>query len=337
MTEIIEVPTTTNTTSKLQALINKTGNISAKYIFPAMKITVDVPLTYYNNTEFAGSGINSTIFKLMKDAPTTIFKEGTPLLAPKNPTAAENIIIHDIAFDGTRDSQAYVKKLYNKPWGHGYHNILMLGVFGNPAYTNTKNCKLYNLSFKDSLGDGIRAEGIYNVTIHDIYGERVGHDLICLVADTASVYKVKAKIDVNAGIRTRSARNVKMWDCEIDGSGGTAYSPGFEVQSTASNWKSYNIEIWNCYVHDTFGPGVQIIGTVPNNSDIQIHHCVFENCGEMPPANKLPYVGGVVFDGFNNIKIYSNDFIGCLGNSVSNAKYDIAGSMSGLTAEVYNN
>jgi hypothetical protein len=90
-------------------------------------------------------------------------------------------------------------------------------------------------------------------------------------------------------------------------------------------------------VHDTFGPGVQIIGTVPNNSDIQIHHCVFENCGEMPPANKLPYVGGVVFDGFNNIKIYSNDFIGCLGNSVSNAKYDIAGSMSGLTAEVYNN
>jgi hypothetical protein len=319
MTIEVKVPSITKS-SELQAIMEKYGDQPARYVFsPSHNIEFDRPLKVYNDTEFAGSNCN---FYLMKHAKTSIFTASTPLISPIYPTSAENLIFHDINFDCKRDYQKYVGALYDKPWGHGYHNIFMFGVFGNTLYTNSKNIHIYDITAKNSLGDLVRGEGVSNCLIHDIRAENLGHDVIHLVAENSEIYNVKAKLAVNAGVRLRSSKNTKIHDCEFEGTP-IAYSPGITIQSTAENWITEKIYIYNNKIFKTLGPGIQVAGSVPNNGLVQIHHNIISECGQMPASvTTIKNVGGCVVDGVPTVIEY-NTFYNNLGYSICFGAYDV--------------
>jgi hypothetical protein len=320
----ITVSTGVDDSTKLQRLIDQTGNTAANYVF-SENIEINSLLRLYNNTEFSGDGAT---FTLIENAPTNPFGEQIPLIGPKSPKSAEGLKIHDIIFEGERDNQVKVPKKNGKNWGLGYHNFIGLGVISNPVPANSFNCEFYNLEFNNNLGDGIRVEGGTNISVHDIKAKRGGHDIICLSSvSTGEVYNLKADLAVNAAVRTRSAKKIKIHDCKLNGDTGIAFCPGFEIQSTAENLISEDIEIYNNEIYKTFGPGVQVAGTVKNNGLVSIHNNLFVGCGAMPAGNTISGVGGIVFDGFP-VEIKNNTFDQNLGYSILCGAYNRSSTYS---------
>jgi hypothetical protein len=332
--KIVAVPNSVDTSVKLQALIDSTGNTAAKYVFSEdHDIVISSRLRVFNNTEWIGNGCK---FTLMENAPVEIFGEQVPLIAPKYPRAAEGLIFHGIEFNGNRDSQSKVPKKNGKNWGLGYHNFFTLGDLRNVSYSNSRNCEFYDLSLEDNLGDGIRVEGGTKISVHDITGKRGGHDIVCYSGVLGGeVYNLKADLAVNAGVRTRSAKNIKIHDCFLNGDTKIAYSPGIQIQSTAANWVSSGIEIYNNHICKTWGPGILVMGDVPNNGNVYIHNNLFVGCGAMPKAEKRPNVGAIVYDGFPVVIEY-NTAVECYGFGFVAGDYTLASRYS-ATATIKRN
>jgi hypothetical protein len=317
----ITVPESISNTKSLQKIIDLAGNTSAEYTFsPDHNIEINSPLKVFNHTEFIGNGCQ---FILQDDAPISVFSNTTPLISPKYPLSTEGLIFHDLIIDGNRDNQAEVEEKYPKSWGNGFHNVFMLGSFGSVSYANAKDCLFYNIDYKNSLGDLIRVEGGSNIVAHDITASRGGHDVICFVVNQGEIYNIKADLEVNAGIRTRSSKNIKIHDCELDGSSGRAYAPGIIIQSTAANWTSSDIGVYENYIHDTYGPGIQVTGTVKNSGLVSIHNNLFYNCGNMPSSANRPTTGAIIYNGFP-VKIQNNTIVNCSGYGVAAGNYDVS-------------
>lgn len=334
----VPVPSSVDDSKKLQALIDSIGNTSAKYIFsPEHEIEINSLIRVYNFTEFAGHGC---IFNLMENAPVNPFGEQIPMIGPKFPASTEGLYFHDFKMDGRRDTQNKVPLNKNhsgpgKPWGIGYHNFFMLGKINGVSYNNSKNCTFYNLELNNNLGDGIRVEGGRGIYIHNLKGERGGHDFICLAGvDGAEISKLNVKTAVNAAIRTRSAINVQIHDNVLDGDTGIAYSPAIQLQDT-NNWDSSGIEVHNNIIKGSWGPGVQVVGDNTTNGVIRIHHNLFLDCGKMPAANKLPTVGAIVFDG-HSVEIENNTIVGSRGHGVAVGNFNMRSTYS-YTAKILRN
>ena len=320
----ITVPSSIDDSTKLQKLIDTNGNQPAIFNFQGDELEINSRIRLYNNSEISGNGIT---FRLMENAPTKTFGEGVGLIGAKNPLATEGLILHDFSFDGRRDSQAKVPKKNGKNWGLGYHNVIMLGTFGCVGYEHARNCEIYNINYKNSLGDLLRCEGGTNITAHDITAYRGGHDVVYLVANGAEIYNITAELSVNSAARTRSSKNVRIHDCKLVHKGGIAYAPAIQIQSTAKNWTSSDIEIYNNEIYNTYGPGIQVAASVPNNGLVSIHNNLFVGCGQMPAANKLPNVGGILFNG-HKMDIEYNTFVGCYGYGIAAGNYNVGNSDS---------
>ncbi len=330
----ITVNSSIDDSTKLQKLIDNNGNTPAKFIFPEDHyISIKSLIRFFNFAEVAGSG---STWELMENAPTNPFGPQVPLVAPKLSKGAEGLCIHDVIFEGNRDHQAKVPKKNGKNWGLGYHNFIGLGSNKSISFSNAIDCEFYNLEFNNSLGDGLRPEGSTNIKTHDIKGHRTGHDTINYSAvKGGEVYNVDLMLGVGSGVRMRSCQNIKIHDCKLDNSAGLTYGPGIQIQSTAVNWVSSNIEIYNNYVHGTYGPAVQVAGKVPNNGLVSIHNNLFENCGQMPKSTDRPINGGVAFDGIP-VEIYNNTIVGSYGFGLVAGAYDV-GSTYTFSAKLYRN
>lgn len=324
----VTVASSIDDSTKLQKLIDSIGNTPSKLIFSEDNdIEINSRLRFYNFSEWSG---NDCSFMLADKVSTSVFPSGIPLISPKDPTAAEGICFHNLNFDGNRDNNMHVASstTNKKAWGNGFHNVIMLGVLNGVSYNNSKNCEFYNIDYKNSLGDLLRVEGGTNIKAHDITASRGGHDVICLAGTAGGeVYNLTTEMSVNAAVRTRSSKNIKIHDCKLNGDTGTAYSPGIEIQSTAKNWISENIEIYNNEIRGTYGPGIQVAGTVPGNGLVSIHNNLFDVCGNMPAVNKIPGVGAIVFDGFP-VKIQNNTVVNSLGYGIMAGAYNVSSSYS---------
>ena len=328
----ITVNSSIDDSTKLQKKINENGNTPAKFDFQGDELEINSLIRFYNYAEISGNGIT---FRLMENAPTKTFSEGVGLIGAKTPLTTEGFCFHDFTLDGTRDSQSYVEKLYKKPWGHGFHNGIMLGTFGCVGYTHAKNCEIYNIQYQNSLGDLLRCEGGTNIAAHDITAYRGGHDVIYVVANGAEIYNITAELSVNAAARTRSSKNVKIHDCKLTHKNGIAYAPAIQIQSTAKNWTSSEIYIYNNEIYNTYGPGIQVAASVPNNGLVSIHNNLFVGCGQMPAANKLPSVGGILYNG-HKMDISNNTFDGCYGYGIAAGNYNV-GNSDVYSAKIYRN
>jgi len=195
------------------------------------------------------------------------------------------------------------------------------------GYEHAKNCEIYGIKYKNSLGDLLRCEGGTNVKAHDITAYRGGHDVVYVVANGADIYNINAELSVNAAARTRSSKNVKIHDCKLTHKNGIAYAPAIQIQSTAKNWTSSNIEIYNNSIYNTYGPGIQVAASMPNNGLVSVHNNLFVGCGQMPASNKLPGVGGIVFNG-HKMSICDNTFDGNFGYAIAAGNYNVGNSDS---------
>jgi hypothetical protein len=299
--------------------MEKTGDIPARYTLPSGIITIDAPLELYDYTDFAGMGRGITTFKLIKNAPVSLFSEGVPLIGPKSENHCIGLCLHDFSIDGNYLNQGTTPNDH----GVGYGNQIGLGNILDPKYSNSQDCTFYNLDLSNSEGDGIRVEGGKNILIRNLTSKNGGHDIVCLAAvDTAEVYGLNVDMRSNAAIRTRSAKNVKIHDNVIRGTR-DAYSPGIEIQSTAKNWITSDLEIYNNKISNTFGPGVQVASNVPNNGLVKIHHNLIVGCGQMPAnVTTIKNVGGVVIDGVPTVVEY-NTFYNNYGYSICFGPYDV--------------
>ena len=328
--KLITVPSSIDDSKKLQKLIDSTGNWAVKYEFlPEHEIEINSLLRVFNFTELDGHCCH---FNLMENAPLKPFASSIPLIAPKYPTSAEGLYFHDIVFDGRRDTQKYAKtecKSRGKnEWGQGYHNTIMLGALNNVKYSNSTNCSFYNLEFYNSLGDGIRVEGGNGITVKDIKGRYGGHDVVCVAATkNAEVSGVEADLAVNVGVRFRSVTEGTIHDCKLNGGTGIAYSPAIQIQSTAKNWRCSGVTVYNNYIHDTYGPGIWVAGSVPDNDTI-IKNNLLLRCGQMPAANKISGVGAIVTDGFD-AQIRNNTIVDSYGYGVLVGYYQMKSDITG--------
>jgi hypothetical protein len=153
--------------------------------------------------------------------------------------------------------------------------------------------------------------------------------------DGGAIYNIKVKQRSNAGVRLRSCKGIKIYNCIIDGSTRLSYSPGIQIQSTAVNWTISDIEICNNYIHDTLGPGIQVASNVPNNGLVYIHNNLIVNCGLMPATNKISGVGGIEVIGIP-VEISNNTIDKCKGYSILLGPYDINSTYKATAVIKYN-
>lgn len=340
MTEEITIESELDSSIELQKVIDSVGDIPTLYNFESKKITIESRIRLFNDTELAFNGCTLT---LMKDAPLSTFGQQIPLIAPKYPTSAKNIFIHDANFYGNRDYQSLVPdwnghtgKEAAKKWGNGYHNTIMLGALNNVKYSNSTNCRFENLGFYDSLGDGIRVEGGQEISIQNIRGSKGGHDIICVAAArNVEVSKVIADAAVNAPVRFRSVVNGKIHDCKLNGNTGIATGPLVQVQNTASGRNCSGVEIYNNEFLQSWGPADWVMGTTGTN-DIHIHNNLFYNCGLEPASIKTDDVGGICIDGFNSTIEY-NTFVDCRGHGIVFSGWQTSSTLAGLKSTISRN
>lgn len=316
----------------LQTEIDKNGSNPAEFILKN-NMLINSLVRFYNFADFNGNGKTLT---LMQDAPVSPFGEQVPMIGSKSSTGINGLKIHDIIFEGNRDHQSKVPTNIshaggNKNWGIGYHNFIGIGNLKTPVPANALNCEFHHLEFNNNLGDGIRIEGGTNIIVHDIKGKRGGHDIVNYGhVSGGEIYNVDVALAVNAGVRARSAKNIKIHDCKINGGTGLAYSPGIQIQDLSSD-----IDIYNNYIYGTYGPGIQIACSVPNTGLVTVRNNLIVSCGHMPASNKIGGVGGIVFDGFK-VDIKNNTISESLGYGIKVGPYDVSSTYKN-NASIKNN
>lgn len=327
---------------KLQKIIDDNGNSPARFIFnDASHILVNSRIRFWNNFELDGK---DSTFELMENAPVSIFGEQIPLIGSKLAKGASGWNLHNIIFEGNRDTQKYVPTTSREHpnskgnWGRGYHNFigpLCSGDIAAPNPVNASDISIHDCEAYNNLGDFARIEGCTGLKVWNIKGKRGGHDVVCAAAAKyVEIYNLDVDTEVNAAVRFRSVENGKIHDCNLRGTRNNT-GPLIQVQNTAKNWNCTGIEVFNNSLIDSLGPAMWVIGSTGKN-DITIRNNLFIGCGKEPASFKIDDVGGICIDGFDSLIEY-NTFDSCLGYGIVFSGWQSSSTLSGLKSTVRKN
>lgn len=342
--QTITIGSSVDDSIKLQKLIDNVGNTPAKFIFSdTTHVLVNSRIRFWNYFELDGK--NST-FELQENVSTSIFGEQIPLIGSKLSKGAAGWDLHNVIFEGNRENQKCVPtKNREHPnaagnWGNGYHNFigpLCPGDISNVQTSNATDICIHDCEANNNLGDFARIEGGTNIKIWNIKGKRGGHDVVCLAGvHGGEVCNLKIDMAVNAAVRTRSSKNIKIHDCVLNGDTGIDTGPAIQIQSTAKNRTSSDIEVYNNEIFGTWGPAIWIIGTVPGNGLVTVRNNLFLECGKEPASVKTPDVGGITHDGFDCLIEY-NTFDECYGYAIVASGWKSRSSLTGMKTTVRRN
>ncbi|ALK06174.1 Right handed beta helix region [Methanosarcina thermophila] len=264
-------------------------------------------------------------WKLMDNAPN--FGAQVPIIGQKG-SSITGLEVDGLVYDGNYANQGNTQNDH----GVGYGNL-----FG---FSNITNSVFRNVEVNRNEGDGWRLNGGSNLVFDHCSGAEGGHDFIHLFkCSGATIENCSFEIRANNAVRVRSSSNVLIDSCQFHDFTNNAWAPPVQLENILDGTKCMHIEMKNCLVQDTYGPGVWGIASVPlgGAAGVYIHHNTFRNCGMMPAANTIPGVGGMVFDGFTDVLIENNIFDGCSGNAVSFDNYIGKGGVKGCKATVRKN
>lgn len=280
--------------------------------------------------ELDANGTPTVVWTLMANAPTSVFGEQRGIIGIDSGSAS-NLEISGIKFNGNKDNQTVLH-------GKGYHNF-----FGG-SQIDVSNLKIHDCYVHDSQGDGVRCgkSGGSNIEIYNFNVDRCGHDAIFLInASDIKIHDCKTILRANSCCRLWRCQNAEIWNLEgYTVSGVTAVSPGMEIHTNSGDTALLqNIRIHDCYIHGTYGPGLQIVNNTSNVSkDIYVYNCIFKGCGQMPASvTTINAVGGIIAEGVNNLQIFNNTFDACRGYAVGIINYDLSSTTSGNVVYVKNN
>lgn len=341
MTKTITISSSVDDSTKLQKIIDNTGNTPAKFVFKdTSHVLVNSRIRFWNYFELDGK--NST-FELQENAPTSVFGEQIPLIGSKLSKGAAGWNLHHIVFEGNRDHQSKVPTNIShagpgKNWGVGYHNFigpLCSGDISSPNPANATDIYIHDCEANNNLGDFGRFEGITNLKVWNIKGRRGGHDVICAAAaKNVEIWDLDIDTAVNAAVRFRSVEEGKIHDCNLRGTKENT-GPLIQIQTTAVNWNCRDIEIYDNQLKDSLGPAMWIIGTTGQN-DVTVRNNLFVNCGLEPTSVETDDVGGICIDGFNSTIKY-NTFDQCKGFGIVFSGWRSSSKLTGLKSTISRN
>ncbi len=196
------------------------------------------------------------------------------------------------------------------PHGAGYYNCIYM--------IDCDNVQVYNCTFHDGLGDGLRIKRSKNIEFYNNLVYRLGHEgFFGIESQYIECFNNRITTRTNSGLRIWNSANVKFHDniidAQLDAGGG---DPGIQIED--SNGTVSNVEIYNNVLNRTWGKGVWLVAYdagVSNTQKVLIHHNLFYKIGQ---SYNIPSTGGIVNDGFQGTQIYNNVFDGVKNNAFRN-------------------
>jgi hypothetical protein len=326
-------PTKGSSSPGIQKALDKTGTVDGEQLkYSQIRFTkgntsgeylINSRLYLNDNTKIIFD--EGVTWKLMDSAPN--FGEQVPIVGQKR-SSITGLEIEGLEYDGNYSMQG------NTPGDHG------LGYGNLFGFTNITNSVFRKVEVNRNEGDGWRLNEGSGLVFDQCSGSDGGHDFIHLKQCSGiTIQKCSVEIRANNAVRVRSSSNILIDGCEFFDFTDNAWAPPVQLENILDGTKCTNIEMKNCLIQDTYGPGVWGIGSVPlgDAGDVHIHHNVFKQCGMMPAGNHIPGVGGIVMDGFTDVLIENNVFSECYGNAVGFDNYAGKGGVKGCKATVRKN
>ena len=265
------------------------------------------------------------ILTLADNAPN--FGEQVPVIGQKG-TFITGIEIEGLTYEGNYAKQSKTPGDHGK----GYGNL-----FG---FTNISNSTFKNVTANRNEGDGWRINGGTNLTFSDCSGYDGGHDFIhAYKCSQVKVINCSVELRANSAVRVRSSSNFMIDGCKFQDITNNAWSPAIQIENIESGKNCKSVEIKNCFILSTYGPGIWGIASTPvgTSADVNIHDNIFKQCGMMPAANKISGVGGIVLDGFTDVLIENNVLDECYGYGIGFSHYQGSGNVKGCKATIRKN
>lgn len=217
--------------------------------------------------------------------------------------------------------------------GSGYYNVIQL------SYCN--GITVNNMCMYDGAGDGLRANNCKNIKFYNNEIYKLGHDgMYAVRSQNVEAWNNCITCRINSGLRIWNSDNVKFHDNLIDSFyQWSAGGPGIQIEKSEGSMKS--VEVYDNTIHNTYGPGIWIVGYDNASQDmrtdkIYIHNNVLYSDGTNPSIN---WVGGILTSGVNNIIIEKNIFdVNYNSGIIAMCPYsDISPTGSGYKISVKNN
>ncbi|HIH74958.1 MAG TPA: hypothetical protein HA306_07205 [Methanosarcina sp.] len=252
-----------------------------------------------NNTTLEGDPLAAIKLKDNADWPV-----GKPLITQMSDTEINGITVKGFEIDGNHDNNGDKKK------GLGYYNMI--------HFLDAREIKVHDMYLHDGHGEGLKAERSYNVQYYNNNVYKLGHNgLFAIECLNVEAWNNTITIRTDSGLRVLNSNNVKFHDNFIDSfyhwsAGGS----GILIEKTTGIVN--DIEVNNNTIHNTYGPGVWLIGWSESYAreeaqNVHIHNNIFYDTGTNP---SIDWVGGIVTTGFYNTLIENNIFDGAYHASI---------------------
>ncbi|MDD3005989.1 MAG: right-handed parallel beta-helix repeat-containing protein [Candidatus Pacebacteria bacterium] len=188
--------------------------------------------------------------------------------------------------------------------GKGYYNVA--------GFTYGKNYSMHDMYLHDGLGDGLNILHSSSVKFYDNLIYKMGHEgLYVKYSDIAEAFGNVITNRTNSGLRADDTNHVSFHDNDITAfDHWSAGGPGIEIVKDDRFVTQMNdIQIYNNYIHGTYGPGIWIIASGTNHTAADlaanIHHNIFSGTGINPTIN---WTAGILTSGFYNLTVENNVF-----------------------------
>ena len=219
-------------------------------------------------------------------------------------TGVQNVTIRDLEINANSDGNS------ETPHGAGFYNCIHV--------IDCDNMQVYNCTFHDSLGDGLRTKTSTNIKFYSNLVYRLGHEgFFGIDSQNIECFNNRITTRTDGALRIWNSAQVRFHDnvidAQLDARGG---NPGIQIED--SKGVVNEVEIYNNILIRTWGAGIWLIAYdagVSNNQGILIHHNLFYEVGQ---SYNIPYTGGIVNDGIKGTQIYNNVFDGAKNNAFRN-------------------
>jgi len=240
-------------------------------------------------------GDSTAVVKLKDNAGWPVSK---PLITQLDSAGIHKVTIKGFEINGNHDQNQ------DKMKGEGYYNMIQ--------FLDSKNIQVHDMYLHDGHGDGLKVERGSNIQFYKNKVYKLGHDgLYTIECTNVEAWNNKITCRTNSGLRIWNSNHVKFHDNVIDSFfDWSAGGPGILIEKSTGIVN--DVEVYNNTIHDTYGPGIWLIGygeSYPREEakNVHIHHNTFYNTGTNPG---IDWVGGIVTSGFYDTLIENNVFDG---------------------------
>jgi hypothetical protein len=254
-----------------------------------------------NNTTLEGD--STAVIKLMDNANWSVFK---PLITQMDQYGIQGVTIKEFEIFGNHDNNL------DKPKGYGYYNMIV--------FLKARDIQVHDMYMHDGHGEGLLVKKYSsNIKFYNNTVNKTGHNAL-YTEDCQNVEAWNNIITVrtDSGLKSLNSNHIKFHDNEIKsfyhwsaGNAGILIGKNKGVVNGVDGVVN-DVEIYNNTIHDTYGPGIWLIGSknsYPKDDakNVHIFNNVLRNTGTNP---NIDWVGGIVTSGFYDTLIENNTIDG---------------------------